>query len=156
MFYRCDLGFGQGGGDEIDPTKRGKVAKIMAIVDRHGLHLAVSTHLANHLEVTLVQPIFDFCMIEARPENLNFDRADDSDKLDDELWQQGIEIISAHSRNRKKTKDAGWPSTALLRAALACGTLLYLDSVATSSPGSVGIFRRELSRLCAARNHRYC
>jgi Putative transposase of IS4/5 family (DUF4096) len=30
-------------------------AKIMAIVDRHGLPLAVSTHAANHHEVALVQ-----------------------------------------------------------------------------------------------------
>jgi len=45
----------KGGGDEIGPTKRGKGVKIMAIVDRHGLPLAVSTHAANHHEVTLVQ-----------------------------------------------------------------------------------------------------
>jgi hypothetical protein len=42
----------------------------MASVDRHGLPLAVSTHAANHHEVTLVQPSFDFYMIEAKPENL--------------------------------------------------------------------------------------
>jgi hypothetical protein len=125
MFYRCELGLGQGGGDEIGPTKRGKVAKIMAIVDRHGLHLAVSTHPANHHAVTLVQPSFDFCMIEARPGNLNCDRANDSDKLDDELWQEGIEIISLHSRNRTKnqrrrmavdclaTSGAGWQNASL-------------------------------------------
>ena len=45
----------KGGGDEIDPTKRGKGVKIMAIVDRHGLPLSMSTHAANHHEVTLVQ-----------------------------------------------------------------------------------------------------
>ena len=32
----------------------------MAIVDRHGLPLAVSTHAANHHEVTLVQLSFEF------------------------------------------------------------------------------------------------
>jgi hypothetical protein len=37
--------------------------KIMAIVDRHGLPLAVSTHAANHHEVRLVQLCFDFYMI---------------------------------------------------------------------------------------------
>jgi hypothetical protein len=36
------------GGAEIEPTKRGKGLKIMAIVDRHGLPLSVSTHAANH------------------------------------------------------------------------------------------------------------
>jgi hypothetical protein len=53
--------------------------KIMAIVDRHGLPLSVSTHAANHHEVRLVQQCFDFYMIEAKPENLIGDRAYDSD-----------------------------------------------------------------------------
>jgi hypothetical protein len=34
----------KGGGSEIGTTKRGKGMKIMAIVDRHGLPLSVSTH----------------------------------------------------------------------------------------------------------------
>ena len=42
--------------------------KIMAIVDRHGLPLSVSTHAANHHEVRLVQLCFDFYMIEAKPD----------------------------------------------------------------------------------------
>ena len=50
----------KGGGDEIGKTKRGKGVKILAIVDRHGLPLSVSTHAANHHEVTLVQLSFDF------------------------------------------------------------------------------------------------
>jgi hypothetical protein len=33
----------KGGGADIGPTKRGKGLKIMAIVDRHGLPLSVST-----------------------------------------------------------------------------------------------------------------
>src|SRR6476646_6624768 len=44
----------KGGGSKIGPTKRGKGMKIMAIVDRHGLPLSVSTHAANHHEVRLV------------------------------------------------------------------------------------------------------
>ena len=62
--------------------------KIMAIVDRHGLPLSVSTHAANHHEVRLVQLCFDFYMIEAKPENLIGDRAYDSDPLDEELSAQ--------------------------------------------------------------------
>ena len=69
----------KGGGAEIGPTKRGKGMKIMAIVDRHGLPLSVSTHAANHHEVRLVQLCFDFYMIEAKPETLIGDRAYDSD-----------------------------------------------------------------------------
>src|SRR5262249_7897205 len=47
----------KGGGAEIGPTKRGKGMKIMAIVDRHGLPLSVSTHAANHHEVRLGGPV---------------------------------------------------------------------------------------------------
>jgi len=54
------------GGAEIGPTKRGKGMKIMAIVDRHGLPLSVSTHAANRHEVCLAQLSFDFYMIENR------------------------------------------------------------------------------------------
>ena len=92
----------KGGGKAIGPTKRGKGVKIMAIVDRHGLPLSVSTYAANHHEVTLVQLSFDFYMIEAKPENLIGDRAYDSDQLDDELKKQGTEMIAPHRSNRKK------------------------------------------------------
>jgi len=94
----------KGGGEEIGKTKRGKGVKIMAIVDRHGLPLAVSTHAANYHEVTLVQLRFDFYMIEAKPENLIGDRAYDSDKLDEALRKEGVEMISPHRSNRKKKK----------------------------------------------------
>jgi hypothetical protein len=50
----------KGGGAEIGPTNRGKVMKIMAIVDRHGLPLSVSTHAENHHEVRLVQCALTF------------------------------------------------------------------------------------------------
>ena len=103
-FIDATFSSAKGGGDEIGPTKRGKGVKIMAIVDRHGLPLAVSTHAANHHEVTLVQLSFDFYMIEAKPENLIGDRAYDSDKLDEELRQEGIEMISPHKRNRVKPR----------------------------------------------------
>ena len=92
----------KGGGSEIGPTKRGKGVKIMAIVDRHGLPLSVSTHAANHHEVRLVQLCFDFYMIEAKPENLIGDRAYDSDPLDEELRNDGIEMIAPHRSNRSK------------------------------------------------------
>ena len=92
----------KGGGLEIGATKRGKGMKIMAIVDRHGLPLSVSTHAANHHEVRLVQLCFDFYMIEAKPENLIGDRAYDSDPLDAELRKDGIEMIAPHRSNRSK------------------------------------------------------
>ncbi len=88
----------KGGGAEVGTTKRGKGMKIMAIVDRHGLPLSVSTHAANHHEVRL----FDFYMIEAKPENLIGDRAYDSDPLDEELRRDGVEMIAPHRANRIK------------------------------------------------------
>lgn len=101
-FIDATFASAKGGGAEMGPTKRGKGVKIMAIVDRHGLPLAVSTHAANHHEVTLVQLSFDFYMIEAKPDHLIGDRAYDSDKLDAELRDQGIEMISPHRSNRVK------------------------------------------------------
>ena len=62
----------------------------------------VSTHAANHHEVRLVQLCFDFYMIEAKPENLIGDRAYDSDPLDEELRNDGIEMIAPHRSNRSK------------------------------------------------------
>ena len=44
----------------------------------------------------LVQLCFDFYMIEAKPENLIGDRAYDSDPLDEELRNDGIEMIAPH------------------------------------------------------------
>ena len=89
-------------GADVGATKRGKGMKIMAIVDRHGLPLSVSTHAANHHEVRLVQLCFDFYMIEAKPENLIGDRAYDSDPLDKERRRDGIEMIAPHRANRSK------------------------------------------------------
>ena len=103
-FIDATFAFAKGGGDEIGPTKRGKGVKILAIVDRHGLPLSVSTHAANHHEVTLVQLSFDFYMLEAKPEHLIGDRAYDSDPLDAALAEQGVNLISPHRKNRKKRK----------------------------------------------------
>ena len=103
-FVDATFASAKGGGAQIGPTRRGKGVKIMGIVDRHGLPLAVSTHAANHHEVTLVQLTFDFYMIEAKPENLIGDRAYDSDKLDEELSKDGIEMIAPHRSNRRKLK----------------------------------------------------
>jgi transposase len=103
-FIDASCASAKGGGAEIGKTKRGKGVKIMAIVDRHGLPLAVSTHAANHHEVTLVQLSFEFYMIEAKPENLIGDKAYDSDRLDAELREQGVEMIAPHRSNRTKPK----------------------------------------------------
>jgi transposase len=105
-FIDATFASAKGGGDLIGKTKRGKGVKIMAIVDRHGLPLSVSTHAGNHHEVTLVQLSFDFYMIEAKPENLIGDKAYDSDDLDDQLRGQGVEMLAPHRSNRTmQTQD---------------------------------------------------
>ena len=91
-----------GGARDRTHESAGKGLKIMAIVDRHGLPLSVSTHAANHHEVRLVQLCFDFYMIEAKPENLIGDRAYDSDPLDEELRRDGIAMIAPHRANRTR------------------------------------------------------
>ena len=105
-FIDATFASAKGGGAEIGPTRRGKGVKILAIVDRAGLPLSVSTHAANHHEVTLVQLSFDFYMLEAKPEHLIGDKAYDSDTLDKDLREQGVEMIAPHRSNRKlKTQD---------------------------------------------------
>ena len=94
----------KGGGAQVGKTKRGKGAAIMGIVDREGLPLSVSTHAANHHEVTLVQLSFDFYLIEASPERLIGDKAYDSDPLDAELAAEGVEMIAPHRKNRVRAK----------------------------------------------------
>jgi hypothetical protein len=58
---------------------------------------------SNSLRSVLVQLCFDFYMIESRPENLIGYRAYDSDALDEELRQEGIEMIAPHRSNRVKS-----------------------------------------------------
>jgi hypothetical protein len=86
----------------LDRPDAEKGGKIMAIVDRHGLLLSVSTYAANHHEVTLVQLSFEFYMIEAKPEELIGDRAYDSDQLDEQLRREGVEMIAPHRNNRRR------------------------------------------------------
>jgi len=105
-FIDATFASAKGGGDAIGKTRRGKGVKILAIVDRNGLPLSVSTHAANHHEVTLVQLSFEFYMIEAKPEKLIGDKAYDSDALDESLKEQGVEMIAPHRSNRTlKTQD---------------------------------------------------
>jgi IS5 family transposase len=134
----------KGGGAEVGATKRGKGMKIMAIVDRHGLPLSVSTHAANHHEVRLVQLCFDFHMIEAKPQNLIGDRAYDSDPLDEELRRDGIEMIAPHRANRSKppTQDRRRLSRFMRR-------WLVERFFAWIRP--LGVPRTELPGLCPAR-----
>ena len=76
----------------------------MAISDISGLPLAIHTTSARPHEVSLVQNTLEQSLVDGRPERLIGDKAYDSDGLDNELQEQGIEMIAPHKRNRKKIR----------------------------------------------------
>jgi len=82
-------------------------------------------------------------------ENLIGDKAYDSDQLDEQLRAQGTEMISPHRSTRKRKTQDGRRLRRYERS-LDRRTLLLLDSVATSAPGSLGVLPAKLSRLRAA------
>ena len=73
-------------------TKRGKGTKILAVADRHGLPVAVFVESATPHEVKLVTSTLVQMIVPETPKNLIGDNAYDSDKLDTELRQYGIEL----------------------------------------------------------------
>lgn len=103
--YECfvDATFSKarGGGDGVGVTKAGKGVKIIILVDSRGLPVAVTTGSASPHESTLVQGLFDFMLTIDAPERIVGDQAYDSDMLDDDLAQEGIEMIAPHRANRK-------------------------------------------------------
>jgi transposase len=91
----------RGGGDGIGRTKAGKGVKIMVLVDARGLPVSVDTTSASPHESTLVQRLFDFMLTEDAPERVIGDKAYDSDPLDEQLAEQGTELIAPHRSSRK-------------------------------------------------------
>jgi transposase len=86
----------------VGKTKRGKGTKLMAVADSNGLPLAVHTASATPHEVRLVTETLAEVFTDQQPERLIGDKAYDSDPLDEELRQQGIEMIAPHKSNRVK------------------------------------------------------
>ena len=88
-------------------TKRGKGTKLMAVADSNGFPLAVYTASASPHEVTLVRGTLSARFTRERPERLIGDRAYDSDPLDRELAEEGVELIAPHRSNRSnpRTQD---------------------------------------------------
>lgn len=103
--YECfiDATFAKakGGGDGVGKTKVGKGVKIMVLIDARGLPVAVETMSASPHESQLVQPLFDFMLPHQQPQRVIGDKAYDSDELDAQLAEQGIELIAPHRENRK-------------------------------------------------------
>jgi transposase len=86
----------------VGKTKRGKGTKLMAVADGNGFPLAIHTASASPHEVTLVQATLAEVLTTEGPERVIGDKAYDSDPLDAELKEQGIEMIAPHKSNRKK------------------------------------------------------
>ena len=74
----------------------------MALADLHGLPVAIHLESATPHEVTLVEPTLEQRLVSEQPERLIGDKAYDSDKLDESLQEQGIEMIAPHKSNRIK------------------------------------------------------
>src|SRR5947209_19346034 len=76
----------------------------MAVADSAGLPLAIYTESASPHEVTLVADTLLQSFTYERPERLIGNKAYDSDPLDRELAEEGIEMIAPHKSNRKKAR----------------------------------------------------
>ena len=73
----------------------------MAIADAHGLPIALHLASASAHEVTLVSSTVAARLVSPKPQRLIGDKAYDSDPLDAQLAQVGIELIAPHRTNRK-------------------------------------------------------
>ena len=74
----------------------------MAVADRSGLPVALYVESASPHEVTLVEDTLKAKFIDENPQRLIGDKPYDSDKLDDQLRNRGIELIAPHKNNRRK------------------------------------------------------
>lgn len=72
----------------------------MAIADRAGLPLAITIASASPHETQLVTQTLKACFLPDPPERLIGDAAYDSDALDRQLADGGIEMIAPHRSNR--------------------------------------------------------
>jgi Transposase DDE domain len=122
----------------------------MAIADRHGLPVAVHVESATPHEVTLVKATIAQKLVLKRPEHLVGDAAYESDQLDAELAQRGIELIAPHRRDRKRKTQDGRP---LRRypAAVESGTSIRVASEQPTHRRALRASRRELSGNVAPR-----
>lgn len=69
--------------------------------DALGLPVVVETTSASPHGIRLVQGLLDFMLTDEPPERIIVDKAYDSDKLNDELAPDGIEMIAPHRRSRR-------------------------------------------------------
>ncbi len=135
----------KGGGGEVGWSRRGKGVKILAIVDRGGLPLSVSTHAANHHEARCVKLSLHFYLVAAKPEKLIYDKAFERagsmrsfGRRASSRWRSPVQPDGRQDAGRK----IALPPPALLIG----GAFLRVASMETSAPDPSGALRRELPR----------
>ena len=75
----------------------------MAIADAAGFPVAAHIESASPHEVKLVEATIDSGFTEYAPDRLIGDKAYDSDKLDQKLYEdRGIDMIAPHRKRRKR------------------------------------------------------
>ena len=85
----------------MGPTKRGKGTKITAVTVGDSVPIAVSVQAASPHESQLVEEALGHSFLDELPARLIGDRAYDSDKLDQQMWEDyGVEMIAPHRSNR--------------------------------------------------------
>ena len=102
MFHRWDICSRKKMGLDVGKTKRGKGTKIMAVADRSGLPIAMHVASASPHEVKLAEETLNKKYVRENPQHLIGDKAYDSDKLDQQLRDKGIDMIAPHKDNRSK------------------------------------------------------
>ena len=128
----------QKGGPGVGKTKRGKGTKLMAVADGHGLPVAICVESASPHEVTLVHKTLAEIFVREPLQRLIGDNAYDSDPLDSELAQTGVEMIAPHRSTRiNRTQDGRPPPT--LSPPLENRAVLCLASKLSPDPNSMGI-----------------
>ena len=126
----------------------------MAIADRSGLPLSVSVHAANHHETKLAQLSLDLCLC-GEPANLIGDKAYDSDPLDAELRERGVEMIAPHRRNRTRPKTQDGRRLRRYKRRWIVERFFAWLQWSRPGPGPLGISYGELSRLRPDRSFMY-
>jgi transposase len=81
----------------------------MAVADRRGLPITVCAESATPHEVKLVMQTQAEIFVKEPIQRLIGDNAYDSDQLDRELAETGVEMIAPHRSNRKKLTQDGRP-----------------------------------------------
>ncbi len=81
----------------------------MAVADSAGLPVAVCAESATPHEVKLVQQTLAEMFVAEPLQRLIGDKAYDSDRLDQELADTGVEMIAPNNRSRKHRTQDGRP-----------------------------------------------